>query len=197
MSEKVFHDIIYKVNGAFWQDHTCGTGSLLKNTVNVRQQLPKIIKEFSIKSMLDAPCGDFSWMSTLDINTIVDYTGGDIVSKMVAENKSNNPNYNFIHIDVVNSDLPDVDLLFTRDLLIHLSNDDILKLIKNIANSNVKYWLVSNYTNTVNSDVSTGHHRPVNLKSNPFNFPKPLLIFDDSAGHVERHMALWEVDSFR
>lgn len=197
MSEKVFHDIIYKVNGAFWQDHTCGTGSLLKNTVNVRQQLPKIIKEFSINSMLDAPCGDFSWMSTLDINTIVDYTGGDIVSKMIAENKSKYPNYKFIHIDVVNNPIPDVDFLFTRDLLIHLSNDDILKLIKNVVNSKAKYWLVSNYNNTSNDDVSTGHHRQVNLKLKPFSFPEPLLVFDDSAGIVERHMALWAVDSLR
>jgi len=197
MSEKVFHDIIYKINGALWSDHTCGTGSLLENTVNVRQQLPKIIKDFSINSMLDAPCGDFSWMSTLDIKSIVDYTGGDIVSKMIVENEHNYPNYKFIHIDVVNNTLPTVDLLFTRDLLIHLSNNDILKLIKNIANSSIKYWLVSNYKDPINEDVCTGHHRPVNLRSKPFNFPEPLVIFDDSAGIVERHMALWEVESLR
>ena len=197
MSEQIFHNIIYKVGGALWKDHTCGTGSLLANTVSVRENLPKIINQYAINSILDAPCGDYSWMSYVVFPASLSYIGGDIVSQMIDENKEKHPSVEFIHIDIVNNELPKVDLLFTRDLLIHLSNSDIEKTICNILKSKTKYWLVGTYDLIKNNDINTGHHRPVDLQKDPFNFPIPIYSFDDSVGNVKRSMSLWDLEGLR
>ena len=191
MSEEVFHNIIYKVNGAFWQDHICGTGSLLEHTVNVREHLPIIIETFEVTSMLDAPCGDFSWMSQVMFPSGFKYIGGDIVSKLINEISETYPNFQFIHCDVVNNELPEVDMLFCRDLLIHLPSTDIIKLIKNAANSNIKYFTASTYHNDHNNDIDVGQCRSVNLQAAPFNLPEPLYMFDDGCRDVVRSMGVW------
>ena len=50
---------IYKSN--YWNDSESksGTGSSLKSTENIRKELPLLLKEFKINSLLDIPCGDF------------------------------------------------------------------------------------------------------------------------------------------
>jgi hypothetical protein len=51
---------IYKNN--YWQSNesASGTGSSLKNTENLRKELPALISKFSIKKIFDAPCGDLT-----------------------------------------------------------------------------------------------------------------------------------------
>ena len=39
-----------------------GPGSTIEYTKSVREIIKKVINEYSIKSMLDAPCGSFHWM---------------------------------------------------------------------------------------------------------------------------------------
>ena len=39
-----------------------GTGSELRNTEVLRQELSVLLKKYKIQSMLDIPCGDFNWM---------------------------------------------------------------------------------------------------------------------------------------
>jgi hypothetical protein len=38
----------------------CGAGSKMENTAQARAILPQVIAELKIKSLLDAPCGDFN-----------------------------------------------------------------------------------------------------------------------------------------
>lgn len=37
-----------------------------------------MLKKYSIKSILDIPCGDFSWMKKIELDGI-EYIGADIV----------------------------------------------------------------------------------------------------------------------
>ena len=194
MTEEIFHDIIYKVRGPFWADHKCGSGSLLEHTATVREHLPIIVDTFNIKSMLDAPCGDFSWMHHVQFPQDLKYTGGDIVGRMIEENKSTYPNVDFVKIDVVNDTLPTVDLLFCRDLLIHLPCESIKKIFRNVLASNIKYVLVSSCVNEHNNDIDHGQHREVNLERSPFLFPSPLYTIDDTCRHVVRNMLLWDAE---
>lgn len=195
MSEQVFHDIIYKVRGSFWKDHKCGSGSLLENTANVREHLPLIVDKFQIRSILDAPCGDYSWMQHTVFPGNMQYIGGDIVGKMIDENKSQYPNVNFIKLDITADELPAVDLLFCRDLLIHLPLDSIKKLLLNFLRSNIKYILISSYDNDSNSDIGIGQHHPINLQKQPFLFPDPLYTINDSCIDATRNMMLWHRDN--
>ena len=68
---------IYQEN--HWNDSESrsGEGSTQENTQNIRSELPKVLKKYKIKSMLDAPCGDFNWMNVIK-NTSIKYIGGDI-----------------------------------------------------------------------------------------------------------------------
>ena len=80
--------------------------------------------------MLDIPCGDFYWMSKLDLKQII-YTGADIVEKLIKENlnKYKSKNINFINLDLVNSKLDYYDLIFNRDCLVYLCKEFYLKLL--------------------------------------------------------------------
>jgi len=74
---------IYKNN--YWQskESVSGTGSTLKSTENLRKELPKLIRQLSIKTVFDAPCGDFNWMKHLLPTINVSYIGGDIVRPLI------------------------------------------------------------------------------------------------------------------
>jgi len=66
-----------------------------------------------------------------------------------------------------------------RDLFIHISNKDIIKIITNLKDFDFKYLAVNCYSNENNKDVVTGQHRKVNLLIPPFNLPKPIYSFKD------------------
>lgn len=82
VTEEERFKLIYKYN--FWssKESVSGLGSELKNTVNIRKKLPKIFDDFKINKILDAPCGDFNWVSLILSNKI-DYIGGDIVNDLI------------------------------------------------------------------------------------------------------------------
>ena len=62
-----------------------GEGSSLAQTIEIRQQLPKLLAELKVKSLIDAPCGDFHWMKDVKL-PVEKYTGIDIVPAMIAIN---------------------------------------------------------------------------------------------------------------
>jgi hypothetical protein len=65
-----------------------GPGSTLKHTNNLRKELPKLVIDFNICSVLDAPCGDFNWMKVLLPTLNVNYIGADIVQDLVDSNNA-------------------------------------------------------------------------------------------------------------
>ena len=75
--------IIYKSN--YWDNSetVSGPGSTMKNTVNLRNKLKKIIKEYKIKSIFDAPCGDCNWIMSIIRNSSIKYIGADIVDEII------------------------------------------------------------------------------------------------------------------
>jgi len=145
--------------------------------------------------MLDAPCGDYNWFRTVDRGS-VGYVGGDIVNALIELNQENygDENTEFVHLDITQDDLPDVDLWMCRDCFIHLSFDLIQAALANFDRSNIPYLLVSTYPDvTENHDIPTGHVRNLNLMLPPFNFPEPLTSVDDTAeGFERRELGLWE-----
>jgi hypothetical protein len=75
-AEQIFTDIYDRK--AWWTGESfSGCGSNLHPTQLIRQEIPRIIRQYNIKSMLDLPCGDFHWMK--EINLEISYIGADIV----------------------------------------------------------------------------------------------------------------------
>jgi hypothetical protein len=177
--------MIYYSN--YWKDKesSSGTGSNLKSTKMILYRLPLILKKFKIKKVVDAPCGDFNWMSRLFITKKnIYYTGIDVVQKIVDLNNSKySSKYNkiiFIHKNIIVEKLPNADLLINRDFLFHLSYSDIFKFLKNFINSKIKFILISGHNNQFpykfkNYDVKTGDFRFLDLFSYPFFFKKNYL----------------------
>ena len=83
-TEKVF-TAIYKSNAWGGEDSVSGPGSDLSQTKNIIKELPLLFDDFSISSMMDIPCGDFYWMSKMDLSSL-SYLGGDIVEEMIQKN---------------------------------------------------------------------------------------------------------------
>ena len=192
---------IYKLN--YWdnQETVSGSGSTLQQTKVIRTIIPKLIKEFNIKSILDAACGDCNWISKMDISC--NYIGIDIVNDIIKLNLqkfANNPNFIFKQLDLITDALPQVDLIICRDTFIHLPNDCILKALKNFKKSGSTFLLTTIYPHedTVNNDINLGSWRYINLCSSPFNLPCPLLIINEQATDIgglnkNKSLAVWRL----
>jgi hypothetical protein len=121
--------------------------------------------------MLDLPCGDYSWMQLVNFPANFSYIGGDIVEFMVDKNRLLHPGVDFRYINLVEDDLPKVDLLFTRDCLFHLAQDDVVKALRNFVRSDIKYMLTTSFLPQYsdNRNIVTGDFRQIDLLSAPFN----------------------------
>ena len=195
-TKKVFRSI-YKRNAWSSDESISGPGSTLEYTALLRQQLPHIFSLLGIKTLLDAPCGDCNWINKVDLGTII-YTGADIVPEIIEANKLNFPDKNFITANLITDKLPAADIVLCRDCFIHLRKKEIIQVIQNFKGSGIKYMLASTYPVEKNTEILTGHFRPVNLELAPFNLPAPLqLIKDSPAGSTVRYLGLWLLEDIK
>jgi hypothetical protein len=192
--KEIFENII---KHRYWQDSVCGTGSTLQFTVPLRQNLKAFLEKYKLTSMLDAPCGDYSWMSVTDLPKNFKYIGADIVEDLISANKVTYPDVEFCQLDITKDPLPDVDVLFCRDCLIHFSFQDINTALTNIVSSNIKHVLLTNYPDTNSRDINTGEFHKTNFTVDPINLGPPIdSIFDwvpgTANGDQRRSMSLWD-----
>lgn len=196
---RLLHDLgIYHA-----EESLSGAGSSLAETESLRRQLPSLFRRLDVSSVLDVPCGDFHWMSRLDLSG-VSYVGGDIVPDLVESNRQRFPSpLEFRVIDVTADPLPNVDLILCRDLLIHLGTRDAARALSNILKSGSRLLLASHYFDrTENLDIPSGDFRPINLTRAPFNLPPPVERLDEDSRledglYADRSMALWRLDDLR
>ena len=184
-----------------------GGGSLFSKTQLIRACLPRILNEYSLHSILDLPCGDFGWMYDVLLNDTVEisrYTGADIVPDLIEYHQARTklpdgtkfrPEWEFINLDGVQHVPPTRDLVFTRDLLQHISPGDIKKLVANLNRSGAKYWLVSNFPQISRNSPRRGRDGSwdthlVNLLQAPYNFPPAVDECPDTDG---KRMQLWKL----
>ena len=140
------------------------------------------LEKFSINSILDMPCGDFLWMDQILKIKKIKYLGIDIVDDLIQKNKINyaSSNIDFKTFDITNFVTEEkFDLVFMRDFFIHISNEDILRILNNISQMNIKYFASENYEIYKNINTEIGKHRKVNLQIEPFNLEKPVFSFKD------------------
>jgi hypothetical protein len=191
----------YEVNAWGNEESVSGSGSTIQYTENIRKMIPQLVNDLGVLVILDAPCGDYNWFRMIDWEREITYVGGDIVEALVERNQSNygNSNTKFINLDIVHDVLPRADLWLCRDCLFHLSNCDILSVINNFLNSDIRYMLTTTYPNCDrNINIPTGSDRLLNLQLPPFSFGKPIRVIDDwIEGYSVRQLALWEREALR
>ncbi|MEV0129593.1 class I SAM-dependent methyltransferase [Dactylosporangium sp. NPDC050688] len=163
-----------------------GLGSNLEQTQTLRRELPPLLRELGVRSMLDIPCGDMFWMSRVDPGVDA-YIGADVVPAVVERNRRlfAGPGREFRVIDLVRDDLPLVDLIFSRDCLVHLSNDHAKLALANVRRSGAEYLAATTFTErTWNRDIAAGDWRPINLCKPPFNLPDPIRLLNERCTEV-------------
>lgn len=85
---------------------------------------------------LDVGCGDFNIGSR--ISTFFDtYIAADVVSELIEHNKKEWAGLavEFITLDIAHDTLPKVDVIFIREVLQHLSNQDIKRALSSVIRS--------------------------------------------------------------
>jgi len=184
---------------ALEMDALSGPGSDLEQTRAVRARLPALLHELGVKTMLDVPCGDFFWMKTLDLD--VDYTGADIVDALVERNahRYGTARRRFVQLNLQADPLPQVDLVFCRDCLVHFPTRGVAAALANIKRSGSTYLLTTTFDErTVNDDIRVARWRPLNLERAPFRLPPPLRVIDEECPEAEfrdKRLGLWRIDS--
>jgi hypothetical protein len=183
-----------------------GSGSQLNRTRHLRAELPLLLNDLNIKSVLDLPCGDFNWMRFVELNDI-SYVGGDIVLDLVERNRTlyATPNRQFKCIDIISSSLPKADAVLCRDCLVHLPHADIFAALRNICESGALYLLTTHFTFRsvpANDEIAAGQWRRLNLELAPFYWPPPQRYIvegcDEQGGlYADKSLAVWPVDQIR
>lgn len=161
--------------------------------------ITKIIQlrdQYNIRSMFDAGCNDCSWI--MPLTGVFEYKGGDISAAMVADIWSSRPNMDVSLHDATTDPFPPVDMLFVKEVTIHLNNEDKRKLIKNWLDSGIPWILITHDDDyQANEDVDYDQvNFPVvlvNWTLAPWNFPPPKKMLYMFSG-PGRGMALWHRD---
>ena len=175
--------------------------SSINGTQKLRNELPELYARHNIRSMFDAGCNDCSWSSRLEQS--IEYHGGDISLPMVASVWQKFPALDVILHDITTDPLPAVDVLFVRDVTIHLNTADKIRVLRNWLDSGIPWLLITHDEyERQNRDFEYGaEHFPlgwVNWSLPPWHFPKPTdQIYEFEQDESGRCMALWHRDQLK
>lgn len=143
-----------------------GEGSTDSETKDLLKKLKILFDRLSIKSLLDAPCGDFGWLRKLPLGNL-QYRGMDILEDFIQDHQktyAHDPHYTFFQGNLLEDTLPQSDLILCRDCLVHFSNDHIHQALENFKRSGSPYLLSTTFTDCSRTqDIKTGDWRPINL----------------------------------
>ena len=195
---------IYKNNEWNGSESVSGVGSDWNQTRHIAKELPILFSKLKVSKILDVPCGDFNWMRKVALNDIY-YIGADIVEDIV---DANNEKYShasriFKKLNLIEDSLPQSDIVFCRDCLVHLSYKDIYLALNNICHSNSCYLITTtNPLHVKNEDIMTGEWRRLNLEIEPFNFPRPVELLNERCTEREgadsdKSLGVWYIDDIR
>ncbi len=190
---------IYRSNA--WQnsESRSGPGSTVVRCEPVRQALRTLIDELGVRTLLDAPCGDFNWMKEFALDDTA-YLGVDIVPELIERNQRcySKARCQFRCLNITTGPLPRADLLFCRDGLVHLSNDDVLRALDVFRRSGSRYLAATTFpAQPANAAIVTGAWWPLNLEKAPFHLPEPLQLFSDGCslpGYTDKALGVWRLN---
>jgi hypothetical protein len=112
-----------------------GFGSLDKFATPYVEWLTGFIVERGIKNIVDLGCGDFQIGQKICSANSVNFIGVDIVPDLIESNQSRyaNATISFTCADIIEDELPDGDICLIRQVLQHLSNSQISRVLANCS----------------------------------------------------------------
>lgn len=174
-----------------------GDGSTAAATEAIRRDLPNLLAEVEARTLLDAPCGDFQWLSEVELG--VQYIGADIVEGLVNRNQQRygRADRRFLQLDLTRDALPASDVVLCRDCLVHLSYSNVQRVLGQIVESGTKWLLTTSFLEVEeNTDIADGDWRPLNLRVAPFHFGMPERVLvekceEGGGAYRDKALCLW------
>jgi len=121
-----------KFNYKFYSGNGSHNPKIIKPYIKI---INKILIKYKSSTVVDCGCGDFNIGKELFLNT-KKYIGVDIFKDLIDLNKKKfiHPKLIFKKKDITKDKLPAADFCIVRQVLQHLSNQDILLFLNNIKN---------------------------------------------------------------
>jgi hypothetical protein len=181
MSRSAVFRSIYRLNRWHGTETRSGPGSTHGATSRLRRILPELVPGIG-NSFLDAACGASWWMPELP-----GYRGIDIVPEAVQAVANRFPHRSYAVGDICSEHLV-ADVVFMRDVLAHLSNDEVRAALGNVRAT----WLMATTFEGADNSARgrTGGYREYDLEREPFSLGKPWMTIEDGywceQGEAER-----------
>jgi hypothetical protein len=178
-------ETVYKRN--FWGGNAgefySGTGSDPEVAAPYCQMVREFIRSHNIRSIVDVGCGDFRVSRNLLVPG-TSYLGVDVVPQLIERNNREfgTRDISFRVMNAVAQPLPGADLCLIRQVLQHLSNQQIRDIIGNCRGFRyllVSDHLISNGLAHINTDKPHGPDKRaagILLDQPPFNYKTTTLL---------------------
>jgi SAM-dependent methyltransferase len=124
-----------------------GFGSIGSHADEYVSYVRGFVREHAVGSILDVGCGDFGIGSKI-CSAVSKYVAADVSKVIIERNRVEFAfleNTRFECIDVCADALPKVDLITIREVLQHLSNDDVEAALANLERSGARFVLVTEH----------------------------------------------------
>jgi hypothetical protein len=178
-----------------------GLGSELDATATLGAELPPLLKRLGATSLLDAPCGDATWIARADLG--VRRTGIDIVSDLVEalrERAARGEIFGDYHLaDITRDALPRADAILCRDCLVHFSFANIERAVDNFRRSGAAWLITTTFPDwQQNADCEDGDWRALNFERTPFNWGRPVELLNENCteaggGWRDKSLGVWRL----
>ena len=178
-------------NDSYWGKGS-GDGSDPKKVVKYISLIEDFIKRNKLNSVVDLGCGDWQFSNLIKFNNI-NYLGIDVVESVVENNnkKYSTDNITFEKLKSYN-EIPKADLLLVKDVLQHLPQEEVKKIIDNLF-SNYKFIIVTNCISPFNSlgnlilkfitkkkiynrKINFGEFTYFDIRKSPYNLKGKILL---------------------
>lgn len=129
---KVFEKIYAQNRWGGTQGEFCsGSGSDPSYALRYRDVVLEFLSEVGASRVVDLGCGDFR-VGQLLAQPTIDYTGVDVVGPLIARNirEYAGPGLRFMCLDITADPLPPGDVCLIRQVLQHLSNDQVNTILR-------------------------------------------------------------------
>jgi len=130
-AEQTFSEIYANnVWGGTRGEYFSGRGSRGLPAENYAAAVRKFIAEHHVRRVVDLGCGDFQ-VASMFVNQAVHYTGCDVVLELVGHlNRTHGRDtVEFVCVNIIEDELPASDLCLVRQVLQHLSNAEIARIL--------------------------------------------------------------------
>lgn len=176
-----------------------GRGSEIGTTEVFRAQLSAWLRTHpEVRTILDAPCGDFNWIRHVPEIAARSYIGGDIVAALIAENNARYPapGRAFREIDIIAGELPAADLWLCRDVLFHFPLEVAVAVSMRFLDAGIPYFMATTFPGRANErSAPMGGYAPYNLEAAPFSLPPATALLDDPGENPRsgRKVGVWKL----